>query len=304
MRRLAQTARQLERGSTLLLSLWILVLLSAVILAWARYVDQEVMISSEMNLNLIARTMAHSGVAIALHPLATRRTPLLVNDFGDRGYHAEITGEGGRLNLNWLLAGEDPQKTSLLRQYFRARGLNLEEAQSLLDSMLDWVGPAGLNHLNGAPDTPDYHPPHRPFVTIDEVRLVHNSGPLVSRSGWEEDFTLYSLGPVDLAAAPLRILLILPGIGDERAQRFLQVRNGPDGLEGTADDHEFKDMAEIRSYLGLGDAAFTQLGGLVGINDPTVRIRSTGWVGKVNRQVEVVARKVGATPINFLWKEP
>ncbi len=293
-----------RRGSTLLLSLWILVLLSAVILAWARYVDQEIMVSTEMNLGLIARTMAHSGLAVALHPLSTRRTPLLVNEFGDRGYHAEITGEGGRLNLNWLLAGEEPQKTSLLLQYFRERGLDLEEAQSLLDSMEDWVGPAGLHHMNGAQDTPDYQPPHRPFVSIDEVKLVQNSAPLVSQSGWEEDFTLYSLGPVDLGAAPLRILLLLPGIGEERAQRFLQARDGPDGIEGTADDHEFKDMAEARSYLGISDAAFTVLGGLVGVNDPTVRIRSTGWVGKVSRQVEVVARKVGATPINFLWKEP
>jgi len=290
-------------GSTLLLSLWVLVLLSAVILAWAKYIDQEIRVSRETNFGLAATAMAHSGAAVALHPLATMQTALLQNRFGNRGYRAAITGEGGRLNLNWLLTGQDARRVSLLKHYLEDRGLSLEQTQALVDSMLDWVGPAGLTHLNGAQETAGYHPPHRPFVSVDEVQLVANSGPLVALPGWKDDFTLYSLGPVDLTAAPLRILRILPGLDPQRAKIFLHVRQGPDGIDGTADDHVFQNMQEILTVLGLSQAQFAAMDGLVAMNDPTIRIRSTGWEGKVNREVEIVARKTGERPAIFLWEE-
>jgi len=295
--------RKANSGSTLLLSLWVLVLLSAVILAWAKTIDQEIRVSRELNFGLVAKAMAHSGAAVALHPLVSRQTPLLGNTFGDRGYRATITGEGGKLNLNWLLQGEDPNRISLLRLYLEDRGLTLEQTDALVDSMLDWVGPAGLTHLNGAPEIPGYSPPHRPFASVEEVRLVRNSGPLVAQPGWQDDFTLYSLGPIDLLAAPLRVLRLLPGMGEDRAKLFLKVRQGPDGIDGTPDDHIFTGIAEIQSVLGMNQAQFAAMGPLVGVNDPTMRIRSLGWQGNVSRQLDVVARKSGATPVIFLWQE-
>jgi type II secretory pathway component PulK len=295
--------RRTNSGSTLLLSLWVLVLLSAVILAWAKSIDQEIRVSRETNFGMVAKAMAHSGAAVALHPLVSEATPLLANTFGDRGYHATITGEGGKLNLNWLLLGEDPSRIALLRQYLEDRGLTLEQTDALVDSLLDWVGPAGLTHLNGAPEVPGYSPPHRPFASLDEVALVRNSGPLTALPGWRDDFTLYSMGPVDLLAAPLRVLRVLPGVGEDRAKVFLQVRRGPDGIDGTPDDHVFAGMPEIMSVLGMNQAQFAAMSALVGMNDPTKRIRSFGWEGSVVRELDVVARKSGATPAIFLWQE-
>ncbi len=287
-------------GSTLLLSLWALVLLASMILTWTGYIERTIRVSRETNFGLVAAAMADSGAAVALHPLASPRTALLRANFGDRGYRATITGEGGKLNLNWLLTGQDPRRVSFLKEYLSSRGLTLEQTGALVDCMLDWVGPPGLAHLNGALEAADYHPPHRPFVSLDEVRLVKNSGPLTALADWRDDFTLYSQGPIDLLAAQFRVLSLLPGVGPDRARAFLQLRQGPDGIDGTEDDHVFESLPEVVEALSLTQTESTVLDGLVAIHDPTVRIRSTGWQGSVRRSLEIVTRRQG--PI-FLWQE-
>jgi hypothetical protein len=62
-------------------------------------------------------------------------------------------------------------------------------------------------------------------------------------------------------------------------------------------------MEQIVSALGMTQDGVAGLGGLVAINDPTIRIRSDGWDGKVTCELDIVARKTGATPLIFLWQE-
>jgi hypothetical protein len=93
-------------GSVLIIALWALLTLAAVVLAWAKFIDQEILLTADANFGLDAKALAHSGAAIGLHPLVSPRTPLLRKMFSaDRGYNVTLIGEGGKLNLNWLLAG-------------------------------------------------------------------------------------------------------------------------------------------------------------------------------------------------------
>jgi type II secretory pathway component PulK len=296
---------QSRRGSALLISLWALLLLSFAVLSWVGFINQNITLSREANAGLIARACAHSGVAVALHPLVTRQTPWLEQEFeGGRGYRVRLIGEGGKLNLNWLLTGENPARLDLLQRYLERRGLKFQERQILVDSLLDWTDPDNAHHLNGVEDAPGYRPPNRPLQSVAEVMQVNGSGPLVRQAGWEKDFTIYSQGPVDLLAAPFDILSLLPGIGDARAQRFIQVRQGPDKIDGTQDDFPFKQgMPEVVSYLGLTQQQAQQLSGFVVLNDATWSIESTGHYGKAYRQVNVVARKGNTAPTVLLWRE-
>ena len=50
------------RGSALILALWALLLLSAAVFAWVKYIDQNIMLSQEANAGLEAKAFAHSGV--------------------------------------------------------------------------------------------------------------------------------------------------------------------------------------------------------------------------------------------------
>jgi hypothetical protein len=141
---------------------------------------------------------------------------------------------------------------------------------------------------------------------VRELALVKGSQPLVSQAGWQDDFTIFTNpGTVDLQSASRRILESLPGIGAPAVTRFLQVRQGLDGLDGTADDHLFASAAEAIAYLGLTGAQAQQLGPYVFVENPlsTVHIKSTGQCGNVQRQVEVVAKKMGMQPIILSWKE-
>ena len=86
-------------------------------------------------------------------------------------------------------------------------------------------------------------------------------------------------------------------------QRFLKYRRGPDETDGTIDDPEFKSVQAIFSFLGLSEAQGKELGGLIGWKDTTMHITSEGTSAKVVRQVEVIARKGGSTPVILYWKE-
>ena len=259
---------------------------------------------SEQNRGLEAQAMAHSGLVLAMHPRVTRLTPLPEEKVvPGQSYLVRTVSEGGKLNINWLLTGESEMKMMILKQWLERRGLDFKQREVFIDCLLDYVDGDAVHRLNGREDEKDYHPANRELQSVDEIAQVAGSGPLVSRPGWQDDLTIYSQGPIDLTAASPEILRLIPGLGETRVQQFVQVRRGKDGLDGTPDDYIFQDLAAIQQFLGLNAAQFAQLTGLVGINDSTLRIISTGKSGEVTRQVEVVVRKGGDKPQILLWKE-
>jgi type II secretory pathway component PulK len=300
-----------RRGSVLILALWALLLLSAAIFAWVKFIDLNITVTGDRNNGLEAKALAHSGVMVALHPQVTQLTPLLTQWLdANRGYQVQMTGEAGKLNLNWLFSpaqNPDPGRISLFQRYLSQRGLNLQQRERLTDCILDWLTPGNVPRLNGAKSDGDYQTPGRGvFLSVDELALVKGSQPLVSQAGWQADFTIYTNpGTIDLQSAPLRVLECLPSVGSANAVRFLKFRQGPDGVDGTADDYIFKDVNTAISYLGLNNAQAQALAPYVEIENPltTVHIRSTGQCGNVYRHVEVVAKKQGMQPIIMSWKE-
>ena len=292
------------RASALLLVMWALIILTGAVFAWVAVIQGELALHNNANRDVEARAMAHSGLALALHPLVSQKTPALDEEVAPGlGYKVRIVSEGGKLNINWLLRGEDPRKLVILKQWLEGRGLDFEQRETFVDCLLDYVDADNLKHLNGMEDERDYHPANRELISVDEIAQVANSGPLVAQAGWKDDVTIDSQGPFDLIAAPVAILRLLPGLGESRIAAFVKFRQGKDGLDGTLDDPEFKSIKEVQSFLGLGEAQFKELAGLVTIKDPTFHIISEGRSGNVYRQVAVVARKAGGNPQILSWKE-
>jgi len=298
-------------GSVMILALWALLLLSVAIFAWVKIINLNIAITGDRSNGLTAKALAHSGVMVALDPQVTRQTPLLNQSFGsDQSYKVQMTGEAGRLNLNWIFnqpQTPDAGRVAIFQRYLDGRGLNMQEQEDFIDSIENYLGPAGIHKLNGAVDSDTYHPPHRgSFLSVEELVQVADSGPLVKQAGWEDDFTIYSSpGTIDLQSATLPVLEALPGIGGVNAERFIQARLGPDGIDGTADDLAFKDVTEAMSYLGLNSTQAQLLANYVEVENPltTVRIISVGQCGNVTRRVEVVAIKQGMQPNIMSWKE-
>ena len=292
-------------GIALILVLCALLVLSFVVLALARRTDQGITLATHDARALDARALAFSGLQFALHPQVTVRTPLLRHqtDKG-HGYQARITGEGGKLQLNWMLAGEDPVKIDVLKQYLAIKGLTAKECDVFVDCLLDYVSPGNLHHLNGSRTAVDGSPvPGKPFDDLEEVRRVVGSEPLTRHAGWENAFTLWSQGPIDLKWADEDLLGALPGVGLDRARAFVQQRRGPDKLDGTADDYPIDNIAVAEGMLGFNQQTLGQVQALLSINDPTVRIISVGQALDTSRTIEVVARKQGIQPQIIQWKE-
>jgi hypothetical protein len=288
-----------------MLALWALFLLSAMVISWALDIDSRLTLSGDANRGLAAEAMAASGAEVALHPSVKPSSPNLHRAVGAReGYDVRITGEGGRLNLNWLTAGEDPIRLEILRRYLELKGVDLNERDRMMDALLDWVDPnTGLHRLNAPPETADYRPPHAPLTSVDELKKIVGWGEFTSQPGWEDDFTIDSSGPIDLAWASRDVLRALPGMRDDFVDRFLQLRRGPDGIDGTADDAQFKNLADVQYALGLSPEQFQQLAALVGFNDQVMRILSVGKSGNIARTVKMVVRKSGNIPEVIVWKE-
>jgi len=232
------------RGAAIMLALWALFLLSAMVISWALDIGARFTISGNANRVIEATAMASSGAEIALHPSTKPNSPLLRGGLAPgQSFEARITGEGGRLNLNWLVAPpENPARLELLRKYLETKGVDLNERDQMIDCLADWVDPENLVRLNGAEDEAGYKAPNRILMTLDEVKRVRGWEEFTSRRDWDSELTLKSTGPIDVNWASRDVLMALPGMTDPRVDQFLSVRRGPDALEATEDDVLFTNL--------------------------------------------------------------
>ena len=293
-----------KSGAALMLALWALFVLSAMVMSWALDINSRLALNGDANHVMEAEAMACSGGEIALHPAVKPGSPVLHGGVSrTETYEARITGEGGRLNLNWAMAGENPDRLELLRKYLEVKGVDLNERDHMIDCLLDWVDPDNLVRLNGAEIDGDYHPSNTLLTRIDDVKRVRGWEDFVAQPGWDDGFTVNSSGGVDVAWAPRDLLLALPGLNEQQVDQFLQFRAGPDGIDGTEDDGPLKTMEEVRIALGFSTEQFKQLAPLVVLRDQVVRIVSVGKSANVTRTVQMVVRKSGNIPQLITWKE-
>ena len=293
-----------RRGAALMLSLWALFLLSATVIAWALEIDARMSLSGTASRVVEAEAMASSGAEVALDPAVDAGSSVLHGSLGrNQTYQAQITGEGGRLNLSWVVAGEDPQRLEILRKYLENKGVDLNERDRMIDCLLDWIDPDDLVRLNGAEASDSYKPANTFLSRMDDLKKVKGWEQFTTRPDWDADFTLYSTGPIDLVWASRDVLLSLPGMSEGLVDHFLQLRRGPDNIDGTADDLQFKSLDELRLALGFSPEQFKQLATLVGFNDQVLRVVSVGKSGEATRVVQMIVRKTTGTPQMIRWKE-
>src|SRR5205823_5012040 len=213
----------------------------------------------------------------------------------------------GRFNLNFLAPGgvENPVLVAALRQYLNIKGVDLNDLDVMMDSLLDWITPTkGLRRLNAPEETDDYSPLHAPLTSVDELKKIFGWTEYTSHSGWDEDFTTIIGGcqQIDAAYASRDVLRAL-GIPDDFVDRFLQARRGPDALDGTADDPQMDQQTAFALLgvggVGTGKSPQTNTNGIQNLivfksPNPVFRIVSVGKSGDVTRSVEMVVLKQAA----------
>ena len=286
-----------------MLALWALFLLSAMVISWALEISSEFAINGNASRVLEAEAMASSGAELALDPQVQPGSTVLHGSLGqNQRFDARIVGEGGRLHLNWILSGEDPGRLEILKRYLENKGVDINERDRMVDCLLDFVDPDDLPRLNGAEADGTYRPKNALLQRVEELKQVKGWEKFTARPGWDDDFTLYSSGPVDIVWASRDVLRALPGFNDQIVDRFLELRRGPDGIDGTEDDLVFESLDQVRLALGFTPDQFAQLSGLIGFKDQVVRVVSLGKSGDVSRTIQMIVRK-STTPQLIRWKE-
>ncbi len=324
-----ETLRQhRRRGAALMLSLWALFLLSAMVISWALDINARVILSGYSNRNLEALALACSGVEVAITPNVTPGTPALAASFGRaQSYEARMTGEGGRINLNWVIAQpENPARIELLRKYLEIKGIDLNERDQMIDTLLDWVDPDDAVRLNGAEEEGGYKAPNKGKLDrIEELKKIKGWEEFTSARDWDADLTLQSgsaqggapgnappNAPIDIAWASKEVLMALPGASEDRVDQFISMRSGSDGIDGTEDDPFLQpgpngqlgnfDLAQALSVLGYSQQD-PQIQGLIQNGPGQVwRVVCVGKSGDVERTVRAVFART--TPVTLKsWKE-
>lgn len=297
-----------RQGTALILVLWCLLLLGMAVFGVVDMVELSVEHTTHEELALEARALAWSGLALGSNAQLLNDDPLLSQKPAPgRQFKVTIQNEGARLNLNYvLLSGHREIIENLLTRW----GLTIDQAEHAAACLYDWVTPGDLHSLNGA-KRDDYIraglkqlPTHKPFLSFDEVEQVMGMDAVIKiRPNWQDSFTLWSSGPLNINEAPPDLIEAVFGLSQHRAESFTEARNGRDGVAGTADDAPVPDLATFQAEMGLSDLKFQPLSNQISLSDPNRRVESIGQVEDTQVMISVVL-KLGSSPIQyFLWSE-
>lgn len=164
---------------------------------------------------------------------------------GNGTYAISIIDESGKVDIN---AASDV----VLKNLFMNTGISEEEADTIVDSIMDWKDPDDLHRLHGAES--DYYQslqnPYKAknarFDSLEELLLVKGVTSDIlygnkERKGLIDFLTVYTKrNRININAAPKEVLMALPGMTPELADSIISSRQTVDPTGAT----------NIRSVLG------------------------------------------------------
>ncbi len=313
-----QNQRQREQGSALLLVFALIAILSYLIVTTMKVVQTDTDFTIAQKKGLRARCLGESGIAVAMNPVVKKTDYALLNQrFGEDGYEsfsARIRGEGGKLNINFLVNPSNPQK-DLLKHLFEFWGMDDEDQRvRLVDTLIDWVD-SDDGHLEHGMEKDDYeklgiigYPFDHPFYNLDELLLVPGFDVIAARKpDWAKYLTIYSQGRLDVNEAPAELLQVVCDTTADAAQQFVESRWGADKVEDserTSGSTEPDDVRySVQDAMAMLNAGSGQWGDTQDViqprltdNDQTTRIECTARVGDFTSTIFVVVRSRQGQP--------
>jgi len=298
------------KGSALIAVFWIMAVLSLAVFAAVRVVYHDADVASSQINGFEALQVAERGIAVAVNPTTKKMDPLLdwYDAERDISYKARIQSEAARLNINVILMRKDKV---LLTDIFTDWGMELLEAQTLVDNLTDWTDAGDLVELNGA-EIDWYesqgranHPFNRPFYNLDEMRLVKGMDLLEQiKPNWKSWFTIWSNGKLDINEAKAELIAAAAEVSINDAQELVDYVLGPDLERDTEDDQRFQSLTEALTLLGVSEFQSPIVTPrLTTEEDATVRLVSDGRAGTVKRRITLILRSRTGQPAILERKE-
>lgn len=291
-----------SRGAALMAVLWLIAILAMACMATLRVISFDMELATAKIHGSRARQIAEMGVALGSNPAVKRSDPILrqLNSGSGEGFEVKIMSEGGRFNINAILLQDDK---ALLRAIFMDWGLELIEAQELVDALGDWVDADDNVSLNGAEKS--YYegidrfnqPFNRPFYDLSEASLVRGMDLLEAlRPDWRNWFTIWSGGKLDLNEASAELIAAAAEVSVSQASVIPETVRGTDGQQGTIDDLPFQTAANALALLGINVEERPDIVNRFTVNDTTTRIESIGYAEGAKRKINVIVRNRTGRP--------
>ncbi len=295
-------------GSALVAVFWIMAILSLAVFAAVRVVYHDADVASAQINGFDALQAAERGIAVASNPAVEKMDPILEWSDPDRdlSYSARITSEAARFNINVILLRKDK---TLLTDIFTDWGMELQDAQMLVDNLTDWIDEGDLTELNGAEvdwyesqGRPN-HPFNRPFYNLDEMRLVKDMVLLEQlKPDWRSWFTIWSEGKLDINEAEPELISAAAEVSIDDAQDLVDHILGPD-LERYTEDDQPVSLAEGLAMLGVSEFQSPVITPRLTDKDQTTRIVSDGQAGPIKRRITLILKNRTGQPAILERKE-
>jgi general secretion pathway protein K len=248
-----------QDGVALLMVLWTLTILSVIVFSFTMMARTEAYSSASFRAVVANRFLAEAGIERGIveifYRTATKGQTTVVLEGGeavkvdgtpytgkmDKGqYTFRIMDESGKIPLNGLTDSTGVVLTNLLTNM----GYQQEEAETVVDSILDWRDEDELRRLHGAESEyymtlPNpYKAKNGPFDTVEELILVKGVTPAMlygdgKKKGIINFLTVSSSSnTINVNAAPKEVLMAVPGMDPDKVE-LLMIQRKATATTGT-----------------------------------------------------------------------
>jgi len=281
-----------QDGVALLMVLWALTILSAIVLSFSLMARTEAYSSASFKTTVANRLLAEAGIERGIMEILYRNgnkgPQTTVPEGGETvqidgtaysgkiengQYTFRIMDESGKIPLNALTDSTGVVLKNLLTNM----GYQEEDAQTVVDSVLDWRDEDELRRLHGAESEyymtlPNpYKAKNGPFDTVEELLLVKGVTPAMlygdgKKKGIINFLTVTSnSNTINVNAAPKEVLMAVPGLDPAKVDTLMIQRNaipvtptaGTTGTQGGVQSTQgVQDLAAILGEKNPAAAAF------------------------------------------------
>ncbi len=293
-----------DRGIALVLVLWVMTILMGVVLSFAGLTRGETSAVLAYRTGLENKLLAeagmergimeilywnmHRGETVILEGREAWRPDGTPHDgrLGEGGYRVSITDEAGKINIAALT---DATGIVLKNLLIRTVGVAPEQADIIVDSILDWQDDDILHRLNGAEEEyygalPNpYQPRNAPVEVIEEILLVRGmtADILYGAEGRRGLFPFITVtakpGKINLASAPREVLLAVPYMTPDAVDRIVEYRTAA-GI---------KSIGEVKDLVG---EAYASLAALADVTESGVyAVTALGYRGQEQKGYAITA---------------
>lgn len=284
-----------RKGSALLLVLWAIVTMSLAVIGVVEYVGYNLDEAQALNRDFRLRQIAESGLAFAFHPQVEEGDPLLRGDFDDGGrFDVKLQSETARLNINFLI--RNGREDILERLFTHNWKLSSSDSRAVIAGLIRWMGRTG--------DSPEEMQVFRNFETVEQIAGAESMELVAAKKpDWRESFTVLGDGRVDLNGATAEIIDAIFGVGDRRAQSFVQYRRGADKKEHTLDDYKFQQISVAASVLGIPQNQMESFNSLITLENAISRVESRATLGNHSKLIRVILNRKTTPQLIYRWEE-